>query len=292
MIPDNTTREDAIFFGEIDARAEDKLENEDTVREDGRDQEAQGISNRPGTAAVDQGAAQNGEERHQRRPPCGTRVAPDRDRMRFSTLLYGPLTPLYDLVCGAWLQPGRRRALSLLNPLAGERILEVGVGTGYAVNSYPSRCHVVAIDLSHSALVRAVRRVDHAHLTMIAFAQMDAAHLAFPSGSFDAVYVPHTINCVPDPIAVGRELQRVCAPNGRLVFLNHFAGIPETSNLLNRWAGKIAQAANVDWHLRLDTFLAALQLRVMAIESVNVPRLSSVVVCEKAPERSHQSPGP
>ena len=203
-------------------------------------------------------------------------------RMNLSDLLYGPLTPLYDMVCGAMLQPGRKRAMSLLDPRAGERILEVGVGTGFGVNGYPTDCQVVAIDLSHAMLERAVRRVDTAHRGVVAFAQMDARNLALPAGYFDAVYVPYTINCVPDPLAVGRELRRVCTPHGRMVFLNHFEGIPETSNVLNACAGKMAQAVDVNWHLRLDTFLAALNLRARAVESVNVPRLSSVVLCERS----------
>jgi phosphatidylethanolamine/phosphatidyl-N-methylethanolamine N-methyltransferase len=202
--------------------------------------------------------------------------------MNTAQAIYGPLTPLYDMVCGALLQPGRRRAMSLLNPRAGERILEVGVGTGYGVNDYPPGCRVAAIDLSRPMMARAARRVDRDHRNMIAFAQMDAGHVGFSSGVFDAVYVPYTINVVPDPIAVGRELRRVCAPNGRLVFLNHFEGIPETSNLTNTVAGRLASAVDVNWHLRLDTFLRALGMRATVIESVNVPRLSSIVLCQKA----------
>jgi len=186
------------------------------------------------------------------------------------------------MVCGAMLQPGRRRAMALLNPRAGERILEVGVGTGYGVNDYPLDCRVVGIDLSLAMLQRAARRLDAAHRPVVALAQMHAGRLAFPSGYFEAVYVPYTINCVPDPIAVGRELQRVCAPHGRIVFLNHFDGITDTSTIVNALAGKMAQAADVNWHLRLDTFLAALNLRASAVESVNVPRLSSVVLCHRA----------
>ena len=202
--------------------------------------------------------------------------------MDVKELIYGPLTPLYDMVCGAMLQPGRRRAMSLLNPRAGERILEVGVGTGYGVNDYPAGCRIVAIDLSQAMLERAIRRVDHEHRRQIKFARMDAAHLALPTGWFDAVYVPYTINCVPDPLAVGRELRRVCASHGRMVFLNHFEGIPETTNIMNTAAGTLAKAVDVNWNLRLDTFLAELGLRVQTVESVNVPRLSSVVLCQDA----------
>jgi phosphatidylethanolamine/phosphatidyl-N-methylethanolamine N-methyltransferase len=128
---------------------------------------------------------------------------------------------------------------------------------------------------------RAARRVDSRHRRMIAFAQMDAGRLALRDRAFDAVYVPYTINVVPDPVAVGRELLRVCAPAGRVVFLNHFDGVPETSNLINRVVGRIASALDVNWHLRVETLAAALNLRVAAIESVNTPRLSSVVLCER-----------
>src|SRR5215203_3094161 len=186
------------------------------------------------------------------------------------------------MVCGSVLQTGRKRAMSLLNPRAGERILEVGVGSGYGVNDYPVDCHVVGIDLSRAMLERAAGRIDDAHKKVIALAQMDAGALAFPSGCFDAVYVPYTINCVPDPIAVGQELQRACAPHGRMVFLNHFEGVPETSNVVNALAGAMAKAADVNWHLRLDTFLASLDLRAETVESVNTPKLSSVVLCQKA----------
>ena len=172
--------------------------------------------------------------------------------------------------------------MALLNPRRGEMILEVGVGTGYGVNDYPRGCKVVAIDLSRAMIERAARRVDDDHRGMIAFAQMDAGNLALPNRAFDAVYVPHTINVVPDPIAVGKELLRVCAPTGRVVFLNHFDGVAETSNLINGLVGRIASALDVNWHLHIETFAAALNLRVAAIESVNKPCLSSVVLCERA----------
>jgi phosphatidylethanolamine/phosphatidyl-N-methylethanolamine N-methyltransferase len=196
--------------------------------------------------------------------------------------LYRSLAPLYDAVCGASLQAGRRRAMALLDPRPGERILEVGCGSGYGVNDYPIGCEVVAIDLSREMIERATRRVDRDHRKMIAFAQMDAGALALPHNSFDAVYVPYTINVVPDPVAVGEELLRVCVPGGRIVFVNHFDGVPETSNWINRLAGRLAAAADVNWHLHIQSFAQALNLRVAAIESVNTPRLSSVVLCERA----------
>ena len=57
MNPDDTTeREDAISFGEIDARVEEeKLENEAALHEGDRDPNTQGISNRPGDVDPEEG---------------------------------------------------------------------------------------------------------------------------------------------------------------------------------------------------------------------------------------------
>jgi phosphatidylethanolamine/phosphatidyl-N-methylethanolamine N-methyltransferase len=201
--------------------------------------------------------------------------------MTAAEIIYGPLTPLYDMVCGPALQPGRRRAIEHLNISRGERVLEVGVGTGRGIEHYPAGCHVVAIDLSRAMLRQARRRTASPDLPSVSFLQMDAARLAFADGTFDAVYVPYTINVVPDPVAAGRELLRVCRPGGRLLMLNHFDGVPETTNLTNAIAGRIAAACSVNWHLNVHAFLQALGLRASLIESVNVPRLSSIVLCSK-----------
>ena len=116
----------------------------------------------------------------------------------------------------------------------------------------------------------------------VAFAQMDATRLAFPDHSFDAVYAPHVINVVPDPVAIGREIARVCRPDGRVVLLNHFDGVPETTNLTNQVAGRIANLFSVNWKVRLEDFLRQAGLEAITVESVNRPRLSSIVLCRVA----------
>jgi phosphatidylethanolamine/phosphatidyl-N-methylethanolamine N-methyltransferase len=201
--------------------------------------------------------------------------------MTLADLVYGRLTPLYDAVCGAALKDGRRRALEHLKPQAGELVLEVGVGTGVDLCEYPPTCKVTAIDLSMAMIDRARERAGHAGEPRVAFAQMDATKLAFADASFDAVYAPHVVNVVPDPVAIGREMARVCRPGGRIVLLNHFDGVPETTNLTNEIAGRIAKVFSVNWRVRLDDFLREAGLEAMAVESVNHPRLSSIVLCRR-----------
>jgi phosphatidylethanolamine/phosphatidyl-N-methylethanolamine N-methyltransferase len=200
--------------------------------------------------------------------------------MTAADIIYGPLTPIYDVVCGAMLQPGRRRAIAHLNPSPSDTILEVGVGTGLDLHAYRAQCRIVGIDLSRSMMAKAKKRIATVtpHVDLL---QMDAARLAFPDASFDAVYVPYTINVVPDPMAVGRELVRVCRKGGRIVMLNHFDGVRETSNMTNAIAGRVAEKFSVNWHLHAERFVRDLGLSLIAVESVNVPRLSSVVVCRK-----------
>lgn len=201
--------------------------------------------------------------------------------MTIADLVYARLTPIYDVVFGPLLQGGRRRAMAQLNPLSGEAVLEVGVGTGADLADYPASCRVTAIDLSMAMLVRARDRVEGVECCSVSFAQMDATRLAFADAAFDAVYAPHVVNVVADPLAIGREMVRVCRPGGRVLLLNHFDGVADTSNLTNRLAGRIASLFSVNWGVRLDDFLTHTGLEAIAVESVNHPRLSSIVLCRK-----------
>ena len=104
----------------------------------------------------------------------------------------------------------------------GDRVLEVGVGTGINASLYPRDCSVTGIDLSSPMLEKARERVARKGVRNVRLLQMDAANLKFADDTFDIVYAPYVISVVPDPVAVTREMVRVCRPGGRIVILNHF----------------------------------------------------------------------
>src|SRR5262245_24604338 len=165
--------------------------------------------------------------------------------------IYHRLAPVYDLIYGVTLEHGRRRAMSALAPRAGESILEIGVGTGLSAVEYPSGCRIVAIDVSAPMIERARTRLARRGITHVALCRMDAANLAFGDGQFDAVYAPYVMNVVRDPVAVARELRRVCRAPGRLVLLNHFEQPEGTDGGVAAFLGRIASRIGVNWQIDL-----------------------------------------
>ena len=131
--------------------------------------------------------------------------------------VYENIAWFYDITFGPALHPGRVDAIERMAIKPGDRVLEVGVGTGINASLYPSDCSVTGIDLSSPMLEKARERVARKGVRNVRLLQMDAANLKFADDTFDIVYAPYVISVVPDPVAVTREMHRVCRPGGRIV---------------------------------------------------------------------------
>src|ERR1041385_7367236 len=140
----------------------------------------------------------------------------------FVAKVYENIAWFYDFTFGPALHPGRVDAIKRMGIKAGDRVLEVGVGTGINAPLYPSDCSVTGVDFSSSMLEKARERIARKGVRNVRLLQMDAANMKFADDTFDIVYAPYVISVVPDPVAVTREMQRVCRPGGRIVILNHF----------------------------------------------------------------------
>lgn len=129
---------------------------------------------------------------------------------------------VYDALFGPVLQPGRHAVLQALKCRPGERVLEVGVGTGLSLDLYPDGVTVTGIDVSREMLDKARARVARRGMTHVeALLEMDAEHMTFADASFDKVVAMYVLPVVPNPARLLQELHRVCKPSGEVYLVNH-----------------------------------------------------------------------
>ena len=199
----------------------------------------------------------------------------------FVARVYENIAWFYDFTFGPALHWGRMQAIQRMGIKAGDRVLEVGVGTGINADLYPRDCAVTGIDLSDSMLEKARDRVARKDVRNVRLLEMDAADLRFADDAFDIVYAPYVISVVPDPVAVAREMRRVCRPGGRIVILNHFRSASPTGAWLERMIAPFTLYLGFKSDLDLPAFLVQADLQPISIEKVNLPRIWSLVTCRK-----------
>lgn len=124
----------------------------------------------------------------------------------------------------------RARLRDILAPRAGERLLEVGPGTGYyslaVAEALGPRGQLDLLDLQSEMLEHAAGRARERGLSNLIATQGDARALPYPAGAFDGAFLCTTLGEVPDQDAALSELRRVLKPNGRLVVGELLLGDP------------------------------------------------------------------
>jgi len=115
----------------------------------------------------------------------------------------------------------RDRLREVLRPQPGERVLEIGPGTGYYtldMAEWVGPTGTVEIfDLQQEFLDHTMRRAAERSLGNVVPTQGDATALAYEDDSVDAVVLATVLGEIPDTTAALREIRRVLKPGGRLV---------------------------------------------------------------------------
>ena len=135
---------------------------------------------------------------------------------------YRLYSPVYDLLFGRVFRRGRAAAIRCAELRPGDRVLDVGFGTGLNLAYYPRDCRIVGIDVSPEMLDRGRQRIALLGLSNVDVQVMDAARLEFADGEFDKAIATYVVSAVPEPARVLSEMRRVVKPGGTFVVLNHF----------------------------------------------------------------------
>ena len=115
-------------------------------------------------------------------------------------------------------------AVDAAAPKPGERVLDIGCGTGNATLLAAERgADVTGIDPAQRLLDVAAERAAGRGLRA-GFARAEAAALPARDGSVDAVLSVFGVNFAPSPPAAAREIARVLRPGGRAVITEWLPG--------------------------------------------------------------------
>jgi demethylmenaquinone methyltransferase/2-methoxy-6-polyprenyl-1,4-benzoquinol methylase len=157
-------------------------------------------------------------------PDWQDRVAPVTRSTAQARTTYDRIAHWYDLVEAPFERRARAAGLRLLDPQPGERILEIGHGTGHTQLQLARRVGptglVVGVDLSRKMTDVTRRRLSRGHLDVHpGLAQGDARQLPLGPATVNAVTMSFVLELMhtADIPTVLSECRRVLTADGRLV---------------------------------------------------------------------------
>ena len=177
--------------------------------------------------------------------------------------IYAGYSNVYDVIFKRMFYPRIKHAITTMDIQPGEKVLDVGMGTGLSLEIYPPHCQITGVDISEHMLGKAKKKAEKRGMTNVDFKVMDAMNLEFEDNSFDHVFTSHVMSVVPDPAKAISEIKRVCKPGGQIVVVNHFKSrnkmLRKGAELLNPIARKVGWNSDIC----LDEFLEVANLKVV-----------------------------
>jgi ubiquinone/menaquinone biosynthesis C-methylase UbiE len=146
--------------------------------------------------------------------------------------------------------------LDLAIPRAGERVLDLGSGSGTdsfaAATLVGPTGDVTGVDMTQAQLAKAERLRAAAGLAQARFVEGHIEHLPVADDSCDVVISNGVINLSADKAAVFAEVARVLVPGGRLALADIVSARPLAESITcnaELWAACVGGAAQIDDYL-------------------------------------------
>ncbi len=137
---------------------------------------------------------------------------------------YNKISRVYDLLADQSEEPVRQAGLEMLNARSGEKVLEIGFGTGHCLvilaQAVGSTGKVYGLDLSDEMLKLAQENLEKEGLAdRVELICGDAMELPYPSETMDAIFMSFALELfdTPEIPKVLAECRRVLRPGGRIV---------------------------------------------------------------------------
>lgn len=197
--------------------------------------------------------------------------------------VYSDLSRFYDFFFGRVFVDREFEIIEGLNLRPGNRVLEVGVGTGIALDAYPPYAHIVAIDPSADMLKHAADRGKENNWRHIELRQGDALNLDFPDNSFDFVTSFHVLTVVPEPYRMMSEMVRVCKPGGRIAITSHFQSDNEFLAFWSTLVNPVAKLLGWTTRLRQHEVLKGHPITIERNGRLSPISVHTVIIARKNP---------
>ncbi|MFG0248131.1 MAG: class I SAM-dependent methyltransferase [Phycisphaeraceae bacterium JB051] len=172
-------------------------------------------------------------------------------RERSTKPMYDIWSWFYNWTFGALVRSRQRRAVQQLPFKPGDRILDLGVGTGLTLKHYPTDVTVIGMDLSQGMIAKAKTVCEQRGYDHIKLVRGDGMYPPFAEHSFDHIIMCHTVTVVSDPARLLNWAAKIVKPGGRIVLANHF----RSTNPVMGWLEKFTNPFWVKIGWRSDVAL-------------------------------------